>query len=73
MEGALNAIHDLEKAEAAIVMESPLAIETFQVVLHKNGDRVSIHKQVEQHQHSKGKKKSDPKERIIWLFRTMKV
>jgi len=29
VEGALNAIHDLEKAEAAIVMESPLAIETF--------------------------------------------
>ncbi|MFL1012658.1 heavy metal translocating P-type ATPase [Jejuia sp. DST062] len=61
VEGVSKATVDLEKAEATIEMESHIPIEKFQEALKKDGDRYSIHKQGEQHQYSKDKKKVQPK------------
>ncbi|WP_334057658.1 heavy metal translocating P-type ATPase [Polaribacter sp. P097] len=61
VEGVLKATVNLEKAEATIEMESHIPIEKFQEALKKDGDRYSIHKQGEQHQHSVAKKKEQPK------------
>ncbi|WP_040281488.1 heavy metal translocating P-type ATPase [Psychroserpens damuponensis] len=58
--GVSKATVDLDKAEATIEMESHIPIETFQEALKKDGDRYSIHKQGEQHQHSKDKKEEQP-------------
>ncbi|WP_225035688.1 heavy metal translocating P-type ATPase [Winogradskyella sp. SM1960] len=61
VEGVSKATVDLDKSEATIEMESHIPIETFQEALKKDGDRYSIHKQGEQNQHSKDKKKEQPK------------
>lgn len=61
VEGVTEAIVSLEKAEATIEMESHIPIETFQKALKNDGDRYSIHKQGEHHQHSEDKKKKQPK------------
>ena len=61
VEGVLKVTINLEKAEATIEMESHIPIETFQEALKKDGDRYSIHKQGEHHQHSEDKKKEQPK------------
>ena len=61
VEGVSKATVDLEKAEATIEMKSHIPIEKFQEALKKDGDRYSIHKQGEQHQYSKDKKKVQPK------------
>ncbi|MUU77492.1 heavy metal translocating P-type ATPase [Winogradskyella endarachnes] len=61
VEGVSKATVDLEKAEATIEMESHIPIEKFQEALKKDGDRYSIHKQGEQHQYSKDKKKVQSK------------
>ena len=61
VEGVSEATVDLEKAEAKIEMESNIPIEKFQEALKKDGDRYSIHKHGEQHQHSKDKKKEQLK------------
>ncbi|WP_452602464.1 heavy metal translocating P-type ATPase [Pontimicrobium sp. MEBiC06410] len=61
VEGVTKAIVSLEKAEATIEMESHIPIETFQKALKNDGDRYSIHKQREHHQHSEDKKKKQPK------------
>jgi Cu2+-exporting ATPase len=61
VEGVTKAIVSLEKAEATIEMESHIPIETFQKALKNDGDRYSIHKQGEHHQHSEDKKKKQPK------------
>jgi len=61
VKGVSKAIVDLDKSEATIEMESHIPIETFQEALKKDGDRYSIHKQGEHHQHSEDKKKEQPK------------
>ena len=61
VEGVSEITVDLEKAEATIVMESHIPIETFQNALKKDSDRYTIHKQGDPHQHSDGKKKKQPK------------
>ncbi|WP_452599724.1 heavy metal translocating P-type ATPase, partial [Pontimicrobium sp. MEBiC01747] len=61
VEGVTKAIVSLEKAEATIEMESHIPIKTFQKALKNDGDRYSIHKQGEHHQHSEDKKKKQPK------------
>ncbi|NVK51759.1 MAG: copper-translocating P-type ATPase [Flavobacteriaceae bacterium] len=61
VEGVTKAIVSLEKAEATIEMESHIPIETFQEALKNDGDRYSIHKQGEHHQHAEDKKKKQPK------------
>ncbi|MAD96805.1 MAG: copper-translocating P-type ATPase [Flavobacteriaceae bacterium] len=61
VEGVSKATVDLEKAEAAIEMESHIPIEKFQEALKNDGGRYSIHKQGEHHQHSENKKKEQPK------------
>ncbi|MBT8324806.1 MAG: heavy metal translocating P-type ATPase, partial [Winogradskyella sp.] len=61
VEGVSEATVDLEKAEAAIVMESHIPIERFQEALKKDGDRYSIHKQGEHHHHTEAKKEKQPK------------
>ena len=61
VEGVSKTTVNLEKAEATIEMESHIPLETFQEALKKDGDRYSIHKQGEHHQHSEDKKKVQPK------------
>ncbi|MGY0646050.1 MAG: heavy metal translocating P-type ATPase [Paraglaciecola chathamensis] len=61
IEGVLKATVDLDEAEATIEMEWHIPIEKFQEALKEEGDRYSIHKQGEQHKHSKDKEKEQPK------------
>lgn len=61
VEGVSEITVDLEKAEATIVMESHIPIETFQNALKKDSDRYTIHNQGEHHHHTKGKKEKQQK------------
>ena len=54
VKGVSKATVDLEKAEAAIEMESHIPIETFQEVLKNDGGSYSIHKSAGHH-HTKEK------------------
>ncbi|NNM17458.1 MAG: heavy metal translocating P-type ATPase, partial [Croceitalea sp.] len=61
LEGVSKATVDLEKAEATIVMESHIPIETFQKALKKDSDRYTIYDQSEHHDHTKAKKEKQPR------------
>jgi heavy metal translocating P-type ATPase len=61
VEGVSELTVDLEKAEATIVMESHIPIETFQNALKKDSDRYTIHNHGEHHHHTEGKKERQPK------------
>ena len=61
VKGVLNAMVDLEKAEATIEMESHIPIVTFQNALKKDNDRYSIHKLDEHQHHAEVKKDEKPK------------
>ncbi|MCA0933913.1 heavy metal translocating P-type ATPase [Lutimonas saemankumensis] len=61
VEGVSKVTVDLDRAEATIKMELHIPIETFQEALKKDGNSYSIFKPGEHHQHSKAKKKEQPK------------
>ena len=61
VEGVTKATVNLEKADAAIEMESHIPIEIFQAALKNDGDRYSIHKQGKHHPHSKVKTEKQSK------------
>ncbi len=58
VEGVSEVTVDLEKAEAAITMESHIPIETFQEALKNDGGRYSIHNPGEHHHTSEKEKEA---------------
>jgi len=68
IEGVSKATVVLDKAKATIEMESHIPIEKFQEALKKHGGSYSIHIQGEHHQHSKDKKKEQPKAKGTGTF-----